>query len=149
LNDPPRKGVDMSVLKCRSAGIKVIMVTGDQKPTAAAIANKVNIIQDVTREYNHLKNKYVTKRLAFNDKYKNQIERGEINPATKTKYKKRTPWTEEMLMRKSKAIVVHGDELAAVNFKEEGFDDAEIEKGRQVLDWISIDEVVFARTTPS
>jgi sodium/potassium-transporting ATPase subunit alpha len=56
LNDPPRKGVDMSVLKCRAAGIKVIMVTGDQKNTGAAIAAKVNIISDVTREYNYIKN---------------------------------------------------------------------------------------------
>jgi hypothetical protein len=39
LNDPPRPKVDISVDKCRQAGIKVIMVTGDQPPTAAAIAN--------------------------------------------------------------------------------------------------------------
>ena len=44
LNDPPRKYVDQSVAKCRRAGIKVIMVTGDQPVTAAAIAKKVNII---------------------------------------------------------------------------------------------------------
>ena len=29
LNDPPRHMVDISVLKCKVAGIKVIMVTGD------------------------------------------------------------------------------------------------------------------------
>jgi sodium/potassium-transporting ATPase subunit alpha len=54
LNDPPRPGVAYSVEKCKLAGIKVIMVTGDQPPTAAAIANKVNIITDPTMEYNYL-----------------------------------------------------------------------------------------------
>merc|ERR1712160_27136 len=116
LNDPPRKGVDMSVLKCRSAGIKVIMVTGDQKNTGAAIAAKVNIIQDKSLEFNHM------------------VAAG---------------MTEEQAMAECKAIVIHGDELAAVNFEEEGFDDQEVEKGRKVMDWIRVDEVVFARTTPS
>ena len=51
LNDPPRPSVAHSVNICRTAGIKVIMVTGDQPPTAAAIANKVNIITDPSLEY--------------------------------------------------------------------------------------------------
>lgn len=46
LNDPPWKYVDYSVLKCKWAGIKVIMVTGDQPLTAAAIAKQVKIISD-------------------------------------------------------------------------------------------------------
>jgi sodium/potassium-transporting ATPase subunit alpha len=54
LNDPPRPRVDLSVAKCRSAGIKVIMVTGDQPPTAAAIAHKVNIIKHPQREFNYM-----------------------------------------------------------------------------------------------
>jgi sodium/potassium-transporting ATPase subunit alpha len=54
LNDPPRPKVDLSVQKCRSAGIKVIMVTGDQPPTAAAIAAKVNILKHPQKEFNYL-----------------------------------------------------------------------------------------------
>merc|ERR1719210_508829 len=42
--DPPRAAVPDAVAKCRSAGIKVIMVTGDHPITAAAIAKNVGII---------------------------------------------------------------------------------------------------------
>jgi len=55
LNDPPRPRVDISVQKCQMAGIKVIMVTGDQPPTAAAIAHKINIITNPDMEYNNLR----------------------------------------------------------------------------------------------
>jgi len=48
LEDPPRRGVPEAVLECQSAGIKVIMVTGDQPITAAAIARKCNIITSKT-----------------------------------------------------------------------------------------------------
>lgn len=42
--DPPRAAVPDAVAKCRSAGIRVIMVTGDHPITAAAIAKNVGII---------------------------------------------------------------------------------------------------------
>ncbi|KAL6033356.1 hypothetical protein STEG23_002323, partial [Scotinomys teguina] len=42
--DPPRSTVPDAVTKCRSAGIKVIMVTGDHPITAKAIAKSVGII---------------------------------------------------------------------------------------------------------
>lgn len=42
--DPPRAAVPDAVQKCRDAGIKVVMVTGDHPVTAAAIARSVNII---------------------------------------------------------------------------------------------------------
>merc|ERR1719427_2436659 len=44
--DPPRAAVPDAVVKCRSAGIKVIMVTGDHPITAKAIAKSVGIISD-------------------------------------------------------------------------------------------------------
>lgn len=42
--DPPRSAVPDAVAKCRSAGIRVIMVTGDHPITAKAIAQSVGII---------------------------------------------------------------------------------------------------------
>ena len=42
--DPPRPNVPEAVSKCRDAGIKVIMVTGDHPITAKAIAKAVGII---------------------------------------------------------------------------------------------------------
>jgi len=47
--DPPRAAVPDAVLKCRSAGIKVIMVTGDHPITAKAIARNVGIISDTCK----------------------------------------------------------------------------------------------------
>merc|ERR1739844_635247 len=44
--DPPRAAVPDAVTKCRSAGIKVIMVTGDHPITAKAIARSVGIISE-------------------------------------------------------------------------------------------------------
>ncbi|CAF2062862.1 unnamed protein product [Rotaria magnacalcarata] len=44
--DPPRAAVPEAVAKCRSAGIKVIMVTGDHPITAKAIAKAVGIISE-------------------------------------------------------------------------------------------------------
>merc|ERR1712183_921782 len=46
--DPPRAAVPDAVTKCRSAGIKVIMVTGDHPITAKAIARSVGIISEGT-----------------------------------------------------------------------------------------------------
>ncbi|KAB0394201.1 hypothetical protein E2I00_015267, partial [Balaenoptera physalus] len=44
--DPPRATVPDAVLKCRTAGIRVIMVTGDHPITAKAIAASVGIISE-------------------------------------------------------------------------------------------------------
>lgn len=44
--DPPRAGVYEAIQRCRQAGIKVVMVTGDHPITAATIAGNLGILQD-------------------------------------------------------------------------------------------------------
>ena len=44
LEDPPKLRVKEAVESCHSAGVKVVMVTGDQPLTAAAIARQVSIL---------------------------------------------------------------------------------------------------------
>jgi calcium-translocating P-type ATPase len=41
--DPPRPGVAEAVAQCRTAGIRIIVITGDHPLTAAAIAERVGI----------------------------------------------------------------------------------------------------------
>lgn len=93
------------------------MVTGDQPPTAAAIAHKVNIISDPTKEYNYM--------------------------VEELKMSKEDAWEQ------CRAIVIHGDLLAEKHAEEAELDEADPERGRYLMDWISKPEVVFARTTPS
>ena len=45
LEDPPRLEVPEAIQKCREAGIKIIMVTGDHPHTALAIGRQIGMIQ--------------------------------------------------------------------------------------------------------
>ena len=53
IKDPPRAGVLESIDLCKKAGIRVIMITGDAKATAVAIAKDVRIFHNDVSEANN------------------------------------------------------------------------------------------------
>jgi len=47
--DPPREEVKVSIEECHTAGINTVMITGDHKNTAVAIAKQLNIFKEGDR----------------------------------------------------------------------------------------------------
>lgn len=50
MKDTARGGVDKAIEKCKEAGIRVMMLTGDQRKTAATIAKELHILDRSTPE---------------------------------------------------------------------------------------------------
>jgi sodium/potassium-transporting ATPase subunit alpha len=44
--DPPHRDVPQAIARCRTAGIRAIMITGDHPSTALAIARKIGLVPD-------------------------------------------------------------------------------------------------------
>jgi len=53
--DPPREEVNESIEACKKAGIKVMMITGDNEETAKAIAKKIDLFDDKENKFDGLK----------------------------------------------------------------------------------------------
>ncbi|OXA57033.1 Sodium/potassium-transporting ATPase subunit alpha [Folsomia candida] len=60
LIDPPRSAVPNAVLRCKAAGVKIAMITGDHPVTATAIARAVNIISPGNKTAQEMANKIDT-----------------------------------------------------------------------------------------
>ena len=51
IRDPPRPEAQRAIARCKSAGIRVFMITGDSKETAVAIGKELGILQDSERAW--------------------------------------------------------------------------------------------------
>jgi len=79
--DPPREEVKQSILLCRKAGIRIIMITGDHQITAKAIGQMIGITGDTItgEELDLISEKELIKRLKVIDIF------ARVSPYHKTK----------------------------------------------------------------
>ena len=95
--DPPRKEVYEALKKCKSAKMKVVMITGDHKDTATAIAKRLDMIKSEKEVVNG----------SFLDKFSDKELEREIN-----KYTVFTRVSPEHKVRIIKALKVNGKIVA-------------------------------------
>lgn len=82
--DPPRLEVKDSIKLCKSAGITPVMITGDHKNTAFAIANELGIAEDISQVITgHEIDKF--KEEEFNEKIINYRVFARVSPEHKVK----------------------------------------------------------------
>ena len=84
LIDPPRLEVKDSIKLCKSAGITPVMITGDHKNTAFAIANELGIAEDISQAITgHEIDRF--KEEEFNEKIINYRVFARVSPEHKVK----------------------------------------------------------------
>ncbi len=103
--DPPKEGVSDAILKCKISGIRVLMLTGDHKDTAVAIAKDIELLP---REENY-ENKVFTEADLFkisDEKFKNILKEAvifaRVTPETKLKIAK-------ILQKQGNIVAMTGD----------------------------------------
>ncbi len=96
--DPPRKEIKEAIKKCKDAGIRVIMITGDSAITAKAISSEIGLEGDVISDFEieKLSDEELTKDLAEISIF------ARISPKSKLRIV-------ELLKKKGEIVAVTGD----------------------------------------
>lgn len=153
LIDPFRPSVPGAVAKCHSAGIKVVMVTGDHPDTARAIAKEVGIIHTADKptfddRQDYCEKTYGVKTLewgtvdADNNEWWNEFKNSEAFKGSESiRAQQEHPWNDRSVRENedrdyAPAIVLHGSQFS-VETPTEWWDDV-----------LNHQQVVFARTSP-
>ena len=101
--DPVRKEAINAIKECKSAGIKVIMITGDHALTAYAIAKDLNMIDDKNEVTSGEDlDKYINNEKEFDKFIKNKKVFARVTPLQKLKIV-------ESLQRQGEFVAVTGD----------------------------------------
>ena len=83
--DPPRFGVKEAIEKTKKAGIRVVMITGDHRETALAIAKQIGLVnQDENKSYVEEEISKMSDK-EFNEAVKNTSVFARVTPSTKLK----------------------------------------------------------------
>lgn len=99
--DPPREEVKDAVRVCREAGIRPVMITGDHRDTAAAIAKELNIISDESQVITGSELDKISEK-DFSDKVTNYSVYARVSPEHKVRIVK--AWRE-----RGKIVAMTGD----------------------------------------
>lgn len=101
--DPVRKEVRSSIRKCKTAGIKVIMITGDHALTALAIGKELNMVNDISEVITGEElDKYIDNEEMFDKYIKNIKVFARVTPIQKLKIV-------ESFQRQGEFVAVTGD----------------------------------------
>lgn len=98
--DPPRPEVKLAIAKCRSAGIRVIVITGDNKNTAETICREIGIFE----EGEDLQGKSFTGR-EFDDLSQGEKEKAVLNASLFSRTEPTHKYQLVELLQKQKLVV--------------------------------------------
>lgn len=100
--DPPREEVIQAIRECKSAGIKTVMITGDQPLTAKAIAQRLEIMVEGSEDVKTGAELEQLDDAAFSEQVKNIVVYARVSPEQKLRIVK-------ALQNKGEFVAMTGD----------------------------------------